>query len=160
MKTILVPIDFSRVSREVVAEAVKLARAIDGRIVLQHAIKPPAIVTDLAPLVGEALKLTAAIERGARQHLRRLQLKLAKSGIEVKTLCEQGFPLPLIVARAKELDARYIVLGSHGHSAFYDLVVGSTAAGVLKRATCPVVVVPAQPKETRRRQPARRSRRQ
>jgi universal stress protein A len=34
------------------------------------------------------------------------------------------------------------VLGSHGHTAFYDLLVGSTAAGVLKHAPCPVVVVP------------------
>jgi hypothetical protein len=38
---------------------------------------------------------------------------------------------------------RHYVIGSHGHTAFHDLLVGGTASGVLKRATCPVVVVPA-----------------
>jgi nucleotide-binding universal stress UspA family protein len=65
--------------------------------------------------------------------------------VKVDTVCVQGFPVPVILAQAKELGALYIVLGSHGHTAFYDLVVGGTARGVLRRAGCPVVVVPAQP---------------
>jgi nucleotide-binding universal stress UspA family protein len=47
-----------------------------------------------------------------------------------------------ILAQAKKLRADYIVIGSHRHSAFHDLVVGSTTSGVLKRAACPAVVVP------------------
>jgi len=35
------------------------------------------------------------------------------------------------------------VLGSHGHTAFYDLLVGSTTHGILLRAKCPVLIVPA-----------------
>lgn len=120
----------------------------------------PAIVTDLAPMVGEALQFTAEVERRARQHLHRLQKRLAEPRVTVETRCQQGSPVPLILAHAKELGADYIVLGSHGHTALYDLVVGSTASGVLKRATCPVVVVPAQPKakvrRSRRAQPKRR----
>jgi nucleotide-binding universal stress UspA family protein len=33
-------------------------------------------------------------------------------------------------------------MGSHGHNAFYDLLVGTTTHGVLRKATCPVVIVP------------------
>src|SRR4051812_44801253 len=146
MKTILVPIDFSPVSRHVIDEAITLARAINGRLVVLHAVQPPAIVSDLAPFVGDALQFTAEVERGARQHLRRLQKSLMKRTVTLETICEQGFPTSIIIARAKELDACYIVLGSHGHTAFYDLVVGSVASGVLKRAICPLLIVPAQPK--------------
>jgi nucleotide-binding universal stress UspA family protein len=35
-------------------------------------------------------------------------------------------------------------MGSHGHTALYDLIAGSTTTRVLKGAPCPVVVVPAQ----------------
>jgi nucleotide-binding universal stress UspA family protein len=35
------------------------------------------------------------------------------------------------------------VMGSHGHTALYDLLVGSTTHGVLMRAQCPVVIVPS-----------------
>jgi nucleotide-binding universal stress UspA family protein len=48
-----------------------------------------------------------------------------------------------VLAQAKRLKADVIVLGSHGHGAVYNLVVGSTANGVLKHAPCPVLVVPA-----------------
>lgn len=145
MKTILVPIDFSPVTRAVIAEAVALGRALRARLVLLNAVQPPMIVTELAPLVGEALQYTAEVERGSRNHLRRLQSSLAARHIKVDAVCAQEFPVALILAQARKLKARYIVLGSHGHSAFYDLVAGSTANGVLKRATCPVVIVPAAP---------------
>jgi universal stress protein A len=146
MKTILAPVDFSPVSRFVIDEAVALARVIGARVVLLHAVQLPGVVTDLGPLVGEALQFTAEAERGARRHLRGLQQRLSKRGVTVETICETGFPLPLVIQHAKRLAARYIVIGSHGHTAFYDLVIGSTTSGVLKRATCPVVVVPAQRK--------------
>ena len=144
MKTILAPIDFSAESRRVVTEAVKLARMVDARVVVVHAVKPPAIVTELAPLVGEALQITAEMERGARRKLHRLQKRLTGQGVTVTTICQQGLPVPVILANAEELRASYIVVGSHGHTAFYDLVVGSTASGILKRAGRPVIVVPAR----------------
>ena len=53
-----------------------------------------------------------------------------------------GHPVSSILAKAAATKAAYIVLGSHGHGAVYDLIVGSTTHGVLRRARCPVLVVP------------------
>ena len=156
MKTILAAIDFSPVSRAVIAQAAEIARVLRGRLVLLNVVAPPPIVTDLAPLVGEALQFTAEIERGARRHLVRLKKSLAVRHVAADVICEQGYPVPLIIAHARKLRARFIVMGSHGHTAFYDLVAGSTAHGVLKRATCPVVVVPAAPATGKRRHVRRR----
>jgi nucleotide-binding universal stress UspA family protein len=47
-----------------------------------------------------------------------------------------------IVAEAQRLNADMIVVGSHHHGALYNLVVGSVTGDVLKRAKCPVLVVP------------------
>lgn len=150
MKTILAAIDFSPVSRDVVAHAIALARAFNARVAIFNAVQPPQVVTDLAPLVGEALQITEEVERASRQHLHRIQKRCADRGVSVDPICQQGFAVPSIVALAKRLEACYIVLGSHGHTAFYDLVAGGTASGVLKRATCPVVVVTAKPKKRKK----------
>ena len=146
MKTILAAVDFSGASRQVIQCALELARVFAGRVVLMHVVLPPVIVTDAGRLVDESLQFTAQAERGARRRLARRQEELGKKGVRIDTVCTQGFPVPSIVAKAQELGALYIVLGSHGHTAFYDLVVGGTAHGVLKRAGYPVVVVPARPK--------------
>ena len=151
MKTVLAAIDFSPVSRAVLKAATELARAIQGRIVLLNVVPPPPIVTELAPLAGEVLQFTAELERGARRHLQQIQKRLAADGSEVESICVQGVASATILAHAKKLGADYIVLGSHGHTAFYDLIAGSTASGVLKRTTCPVVVVPAAPLKPKRR---------
>ena len=67
-----------------------------------------------------------------------------------------GAPIAHIIEQAAKYEADYIVMGSHGHTAIYDLLVGSTTHGVLMRARCPVVIVPAtkpalQPAKLRRR---------
>jgi universal stress protein A len=156
MKTVLVALDFSPVTRAVLKAAIELARALHARVVLLNVVQPPTIVTDLAPLVGDVLQFTAEIERGSRRHLQQIQKRLAGDGAEVESICVQGFASATIVAHAKKLSADFIVLGSHGHTAFYDLITGSTASGVLKRATCPVVVVPAAPSKPKRRNTRRK----
>jgi nucleotide-binding universal stress UspA family protein len=60
-----------------------------------------------------------------------------------------GPPIPHILAEAERTDADYIIMGSHGHTALYDLLVGSTTHGILRKARCPVVVIPAAAAATR-----------
>ena len=43
---------------------------------------------------------------------------------------------------ASALDAELMVLGSHGHGAVHDTLLGSTSQRAIHRATCPVVIVP------------------
>lgn len=156
MNTILAAIDFSPVSRNVVSCAMALARAAHGRLVLFNAVKPPEIATDLPPLVEEVVEFTAQVEQASRRHLKRIQRRCTAEGIDVEVICIQGFPIASILGQAKALEARYIVLGSHGHTAFHDLFLGGAASGVLKRAACPVVIVPALESRTKRRQKRRK----
>lgn len=79
-----------------------------------------------------------------------MRAKLKARGLPVEAVQVTGFPPLCILEQAKKRSANYIVIGSHGHTAFYDLLVGSTTSGVLKRATCPVVVVPAPKKQSRK----------
>lgn len=143
MKTILAPVDFSSATDRVVAEAAALARAHGGRVVLLSVIQPPAITSEYAPLMENLSEITAAGEKAAAKRLARLQEQLQREQIPTETVQLNGAPILHIVEQANKFQADYIVMGSHGHTALYDILVGSTTHGVLMRAKCPVVILPA-----------------
>jgi nucleotide-binding universal stress UspA family protein len=142
MKTILAPVDFSPVTGRVCETAVSLAKAMSGRVVLLHSVPPPLIATDFGPMMENLAEIAAAGEKAAARQLRRLQKKLQRRLVVVETAPFYGNAVPHILAQANELGANFIVMGSHGHTALYDLLAGSTAHGVLRKAPCPVVIVP------------------
>lgn len=144
MKTILAAIDFSPVTREVLAQSVWLARTLGARVVVVHATAPPAYVPE-----DYGVSITANAIAGSREHaleeLKRIERDLERKSIEATTFHAVGHPAAIILQCAQKFDASIIVVGSHGHTALYDLVVGSTTQLVLKRAARPVLVVPAAP---------------
>jgi nucleotide-binding universal stress UspA family protein len=143
MKTILAPVDFSGATKSVVAEAAALARTTNGRVVLLSVIQPPPMIAEYAPPLENIAEITAAGEKAAARHLAALQTDLEREGVAVDVLQFMGSPVGHILQQAAKLKADYIVMGSHGHTALYELLVGSTTHGVLMRATCPVVILPA-----------------
>jgi nucleotide-binding universal stress UspA family protein len=142
MKTILAPIDFSPVSSRVLDEAVRLAAPVGGRVVLLHAARVPQAGTDYAIDLKTLTELRTTVEQSADQQLKELAEELRQRGVAVEWRRLTGPAISEIIAEATSLPADYIVIGSHGHTAIYDLVIGSTASGVIKRAPCPVIVVP------------------
>jgi nucleotide-binding universal stress UspA family protein len=149
MTTILAAVDFSSITPRVVAEAANLARALAGRLVLLNVTAPPFIVGSDEPAAELVVDLTRRAAAAAAQKLARLQRKLETTGLRVTPRHRTNTPIAAILAEAKLTKARYIVLGSHGHGAVYDLLIGSTTAGVLKRTSATVLVVPAVPQKNR-----------
>jgi nucleotide-binding universal stress UspA family protein len=144
MKTILVPIDFSAITDRVCATAIALARALKARVVLIHSVPAPVMVSDYGSgtMVENYAEIAAASESAANRQLARLHSRLKRRAVVLKTVQSTGTPVPFILEQAQALRADYIVLGSHGHAALYNLLMGSTAHGVLAKASCPVVIVP------------------
>lgn len=147
MNTILVPIDFSDVTAQVVATARKFAAAFESRLFLLNVAEPePDFVGFEAgpPTVRMAVARDFKVEH---QRLDELKTQCAASGVEVTALHIQGPIVEKILHEAGEQQAELIVMGSHGHGALYDLLVGSVTHGVIKDARVPVVVVPAPNKD-------------
>ncbi len=142
MKTILSPIDFSPASDAVVKEAAVLAQSLSGRVVLLTVIQPPIITSEYAPMIENLAEIIAAGEKSAAKRLAAIEQGLQTDLIPAESIQVNGAPVAEIVALAHKLPADYIVMGSHGHTAVYDLLVGSTTHGVLMRAKCPVMIVP------------------
>jgi nucleotide-binding universal stress UspA family protein len=151
MKTLLVPIDFSPVTEAVVETASSLSRCGPSRIVLVHVVRPPVLVSEYGVALESAPATLAASEASATRLLRHWESLLQRRKIKVRTVRLNGFPAEEILRQARILSADMIVMGSHGHTAFYDLLIGATASGILRKAPCPVVIVPAAAKTGRRR---------
>lgn len=142
MKTILAPIDFSEATSLVCKVAGTLAKAVNARVILLHCVTPPIITTEQAPMMENLAEITEAAEKAATKQLTRLQARLQRQFVVAEVAQATGGPVDHILTQAADLHADYIVLGSHGHTALYELVLGSTTHGVLMKASCPVVIVP------------------
>ncbi|MDI1336579.1 MAG: universal stress protein [Lacunisphaera sp.] len=152
MNTILVPVDLSSVTARVCDAAAELALLMNARLVLLHVTQPPPVM--LADYYafdsGVMAEAVTAGEKFAERRLKALTRLLARQELTVETMHATGQPVPTILARAAATKADYIVLGSHGHGAVFDLLVGSTTQGVLRQAPCPVLVIPMAPVRARR----------
>lgn len=147
MKTILVPVDLSAATTRVCDAACELARLMSARLVLLHVLQPPPVM--LADYYafdsGVMAEAVAAGEKFAERRMKALTRLLSRRQVEVETRQVAGQPVSVILAQAAATQADYVVLGSHGHGAVFDLLVGSTTHGILRKSPCPVLVVPVAP---------------
>jgi nucleotide-binding universal stress UspA family protein len=56
-------------------------------------------------------------------------------------LIQSGAPAETIVQTAKERNCDLIVMGTHGHGAIADVLIGSTAKWVVRQSPIPVLVI-------------------
>jgi nucleotide-binding universal stress UspA family protein len=142
MKTLLVAVDFSEASRQIIASAADLARDLSARMVLLHVVEP---VASYVP-VGAAMDVIEAAPPPIMQEDLKVQrehlLRLTEGLVNTDTVAIVGLAADEIVIQSKEQAADFILLGSHGHSALYHLFAGSVVTGVLKRSKVPVIVIP------------------
>jgi nucleotide-binding universal stress UspA family protein len=161
MKRILVPIDFSDATPKVIDLARQLAKGLDAEIHLVHvkelmaAAAPGAFgygltgMPELAPMSGMTVPvfdpMSQAIPENEDQKskLAQWQREIAQDGIKVSLHEPTGAVAEEILNQANVLHADLIVMGTHGHGAMYNLLVGSATKGVLKHSKRPVLLVPS-----------------
>lgn len=149
MKTILAAIDSSRSSGPVAKVALELAKATRSRLVLLTVVSPPVVAPDMPLTLADMTEVTARIVDAAARHLAKVRRQVSGRGVTVTAVQVEGPPIAQVLSHARKLAAGYVVMGSHGHTAVYELLVGSTTHGVLLKTPCPVVIVPARKKARR-----------
>jgi nucleotide-binding universal stress UspA family protein len=156
MKTILVPVDLSPATVHVCAAAATLAQSINASLLILHVIPPvDAIMTaydmfDTAQLTD----FSRAARKSTVHKLQALERWFAKSCPETSIALREGHAADVILRIAKWKRVDYIVMGSLGHRALYDAVVGSVAQNVSRSAPCPVMLVPITKQTGKIRKPS------
>jgi len=139
---LLVAIDFSDSSRNVLDYVTDLAIAVSGKIWLLHVAEPdPEFVGyDVDP--PEMRDVIARRFHKEHQQIQDLSQEFRSKGLDCEALLIQGPTVETILRQSKKLSVDMVVVGSHGKGILRHLLVGSISEGVLKQSSVPVLVVP------------------
>ena len=137
IKTILVPLDFSRASIQALKYTIPLAKEFQATIHLVH-VQPTDELTSIENAGGLMLNCADAI--ALMQD--RLSEALGRQGRFWPENCHiiSGRPFEEICRLAREIEADLIVLPTRGLSRLKHVILGSTAERVVRYAPCPVLV--------------------
>ena len=141
---LLAAVDLSKASGYVIEAVHRVALATDAEVYVLHTIIPlPGIAGPEFNPVTEQRELS---ERylDERDELNELVTQLVDADVNASALMAQGDPVKTILREAERLDAELVVVGSHGHGMMFDALVGSISAGILRKSTIPVLVVPVK----------------
>lgn len=143
MRHILAAVDFSPVSKAIVREAAALAEAFDATLTLLHVAAPDPDFVGYAAGPKTVRDARADELRTEHAELQTLSRALRDRGLAVHALLIQGPSVAKILEEAARVGADTIVVGSHGRGMLERALLGSVSEGVVRGATCPVLVVPA-----------------
>lgn len=137
----LVPLDGSPPAERALPVAVRLARALDGTLILVRvAHSPLQPATSLAPpLEVEAKLLSEELER-ATAYLAQVTQQPDLTGIKCETVALVGYPAEMILGAVHTHQADSIILCSHGRTGLLRWALGSVAQRVVHHASIPVLV--------------------
>jgi nucleotide-binding universal stress UspA family protein len=138
---VLVATDFSAPSERAIAEGIALAKALGLPIELVHvhvvrnvSLPPTLDIATRPPPAEEVVRGEQALTEKAHA--------VRAAGVACETFATFGPAADRIVERAREVGARLLVVGTHGHGFVRNLLLGSVAEKIVKAAPCPVLVVP------------------
>jgi nucleotide-binding universal stress UspA family protein len=154
IKTILYATDLSPRADEVFRYAMSVAHRHDARIVAVHAVEP------LNPSARSMVNMYLGKE-ATDEHRKQVQAQLVEdTRKQLQLFCDEdqcvgpdgqnrvaeiriieGRPAQVIFAEVERVGADLIVMGSHGHTAVGEILLGSTAHKVVQHAPVPVLLV-------------------
>jgi nucleotide-binding universal stress UspA family protein len=141
---IVVAVDLSPASEKVVEAARGVAELTGVSVYILHAVEtgPDFVCPETDP---ESLRACAARdfpkEYAAVQALAK---SLQDDGLDASALLACGSGVENTLKEADLLEAGLIVVGTHGHGAVYDMLIGSYSAGIIRKSSLPVLVVPVK----------------
>ena len=141
LKRILVPIDFSPLSKKALQYALRFAEEFRAEVILLHVIEPEVPPVFDGSMIAPPIVTNGNHTRSANR-LRELASSIAAPGTNrVESTVRTGLAAYEIGEVAKESDVDLIVIATHGYTGWKHFAIGSTAERVARAAPCPVLVV-------------------
>ncbi|WP_166807282.1 universal stress protein [Candidatus Chlorobium masyuteum] len=149
---LLVAIDFSESAESVIAEAEKLAKTLSAKVFLLHAMPPLSPIMDNVddaatlpqPGIPFQMESLPRLSASAKEKLIEISGRMQAEGIECAIILTHNNEVEAIIEESKKNRIDMILLGSHGHGALYHLLIGSVSEGVIRKASCPVIIIPSK----------------
>ena len=141
LRTVLCPTDFSDVSARAETYAAALARHYDASLHLLHVDPPMPVMAPYGEIPVDA-RMFEEQREVAEAELVKAGERARAGGLTVETTMKGGHPAREILALADRAQADMLVIGTHGRGGVEHLLLGSVAEKIMRKAACPVLVVP------------------
>jgi len=144
-RTFLVPYDFSQQARIALDTAAELAECLNAHLHLFHVVRAPLVPYGYGADVGAAVVSSSDREKlqAAKGSLDGIAAALQGFSGKIETQVVEGLGVSDVILNAAEiLKPDLIVMSMHGRTGFAHAFLGSVAQRTLRKAPCPVLVVP------------------
>jgi nucleotide-binding universal stress UspA family protein len=137
---ILVPIDFSEYTPEILAYATEIAEKFQSAIHLIHVIPKMDHFGAYEPFAAVANII--AVQKSLQSEVEKDLAELAKgiTGIPVTKAIRRGVSFVEIVDYARTEGIDLVVMSTHGRGGL-NLIIGSAAEKVVRKSPCPVLTI-------------------
>lgn len=146
-KRILVAVDGSATSLRGLDEAIKVAQAFGGQLMLVHVVNELVMAADYVPSVYFE-KIFQSLRESGTKVLDQAAATARRAGVPIEQRLIETVGARAadeIVKQAREWPADLIVMGTHGRRGLKRLVLGSDAELVLRLSAMPVLLVRDNP---------------
>jgi nucleotide-binding universal stress UspA family protein len=152
-KHILVSLDGSEIAEQVLPHVEALAEKFGAAVTLLRATMPPVSPVMPTPVglpvtpdvTGTYIEVAEAGREVASEYLGSVAERLRSHGLQVTQELPEGPAAEAILERAEAVGADLIALATHGRGGLERLVLGSVAEEVVRKSSCPVLLVRARP---------------
>lgn len=141
IKKILVPIDFSDYSKNALRYAVDFACHFHAEIILVYVVEPVIYPADFSMGQAALPAMDVELNTRAKEELDNLARNEIGAETSVVSIVKAGKPFMEIIDTAIETDVDLIIIATHGHTGVEQILFGSTAEKVVRKAPCPVLTV-------------------
>ena len=142
IERILCPVDFSKSSVAAYDHAQSLARHYQAKLSLQHVVDSVLPFYEYYAPANYFDEIFQRIRDDARQQLQNFAKSHTRNGVQPECLVHEGAVTDSILSFAEAQKVDLIVMGTHGLKGVDRAILGSVADKVLRKAHCPVLVIP------------------
>lgn len=144
MKNILVAVDFSTITSDLIDKAAEMAlcHRSKSHVYIVHVASPnPDFIGNKIGPANERQSRASEL-RKEKKELEQLTENLKRLEVEATPLLIQGPTAELLLTEARRLRAKYLIMGTHGYGVALTALLGSTSHMVIRDTPCPVLLVP------------------
>jgi nucleotide-binding universal stress UspA family protein len=146
MKRILAAIDFLDTTDNVINYVKKMIKESKGQLLIVHSETLESYLFTITTEFNQtpSMELINVHKKQIEDRLNKIHNNLNKEGIKAECILIEGPTVDNILKEAEIFKADLIVIGSHKHGKFHNLLFGSIHKSLIALSQTPVLIVPSE----------------